>query len=219
MRTADRDDRRHSGRRYVLDGTLPRVSGMAALLVALLLLLGLVGLAASSPRLGLRNWLVVLFQVNSGLGSLPSEPLRLINPVDIAILVLVAVAFLGLWRGPGRPHRVWMGIAVALPLLGIPLLLVTHQAGRSAVLGGGIIVAVVMLTGGGTTSLGILGLLANVLLLIGDFATSDSRVPVAAAVGVGYVLLMVWFIAIGVHQLIGRRFSGDADHRRLAAGA
>lgn len=92
-----------------------------------------------------------------------------------------------------------MTIAVALPLLGIPLLLVTQQAGRSGVLGGGIVIAVLMLSSPDSTSSGIVGLVANVLLLIGDFATSESRAPVvAAAVTVGYVLLMVWFVAIGV---------------------
>jgi hypothetical protein len=113
--------------------------------VALLMLLGVVGLALSWPRLGLRNWLVVLFQVNSGVGSIPSEPLHIVNWLDVAILVLVAIALVGFWPGPGRPHRVWMAIAVALPVLGIPLLLVTQQAGRSGVLGGGIVNAVLML--------------------------------------------------------------------------
>jgi hypothetical protein len=63
-----------------------------------------------------------------------------------------------------------------------------------------------MLTSRGFMSAGIVGLLANLLLLIGDVATSDSRAPVvAAAVAVGYVLLVVWFVAIGVHLLGGRR--------------
>jgi hypothetical protein len=186
---------------------MSRFAGVAALTVALLLLLGVVGLAVSSPGLGLRNWLVVLFQLNSGRGSLPSEPLRLVNWLDAAILVLVALTFLSLWPGPGRPHRLWMAIAVALPLLGIPLFLLTHLAGRSGALGGGIIVAVVMMTSRGSTLVGIVGLFANVLLLIGDFATSDSRGPlVAATVALGYVLLVVWFTAIGADLLFRRRF-------------
>jgi hypothetical protein len=178
---------------------------VAALTAALLLLLGVVGLAVSSSGLGLRNWLVVLFQVNSGFGSLPTEPLRVFNGLDVAILVLVALAFVGLWPGPSRPRRVWMGIAVAAPLLGIPVLLLTELAGRSSVMVGGIIVAVLILTGRGSVFLGIAGVLANVLLLVADFATSDPPVAaVAAAVGVGYILLVAWFIAIGVHLLGGR---------------
>lgn len=179
-----------------------RVGGVAALTVALLLLLGVVGLAVSSSGLGLRNWLVVLFQVNSGVGSLPTEPFRVFNGLDIAILILVALAFFGLSSSLSRSRRVWTAIAVTVPLLGIPVLLLTELAGRSSVMVGGIIIAVLILTGRGSVYLGIVGLLANVLLLVADFATSDSdSATVAAAVGVGYVLLVAWFIAIGVHLL------------------
>jgi len=49
-----------------------RVGGVASLTVALLLLFGVVGLSVSTSRLGVRNWLVVLLQVNSRLSGLPS---------------------------------------------------------------------------------------------------------------------------------------------------
>jgi hypothetical protein len=182
-----------------------RVGGLAALIVALLLLLGVVGLAISSSGLGPRNWLIVLFQINSGVGSLPTQPLRVFNGLDVAILILVALTFSGLWPGPGRRHPVWAAVAVAVPLLGILVLLLTELAGRSSVMLSGIIIAVLMLTGRAAVFLGILGILANVLLLVADFATSDSRVAaVAAVVGVGYILLVAWFVAIGVHLLRGR---------------
>jgi len=158
-------------------GGLLRLGGAAAVAAAVVLLAGLAGLAVSSPGLGLRNWLVVLFQLNSGIGHLPPEPLRVLNPVDVAALVLVGLAFLGLWPGPNAAHRVWMGIAVALPLAGIAVLFVTGQSGRSSVMGAGLVVAVLMLIGRGMR-------------------------PVAVLVAVGYVLLITWFLLIAA-QLLG----------------
>jgi hypothetical protein len=207
IRNLGQRDTQRDNKRYLPDRAMPRVAGVAALTVAVLLILGAVGLAVSSHPRGLRNWLVVLFQVNAGTGNLPSEPLRLINWLDVPILVLVAVTFLGLWPGLGRLHKVWMAIAVALPLLGIPALLLTHQAGRSGVMGGGIVAAVLMLTTRGLTSLGIIGLLANGLLLVGDFTTADSRTPIAFAVAIGYGLLVIWYAAIGVRLLASRPLS------------
>lgn len=191
---------------------LSRVGGAASILAALLLTIGLVGLAVSPPGLGIRNWLVVLLQINAGLGGLPADPLRVLNPLDVAALILVGVAFLGLWPGPGRPHRLWMAIAVALPFLGIAVLLVTHQAGRSGVMGGGIVVAILMFSSRGSKPLACLGLASNVFLLVGDFATGGFRAPVVAGlVGVGYLLLGAWFVLIGLRLLRGQGFARDAQ--------
>ena len=175
---------------------------MAAILTAAVLLIGLVGFVISSPGLGLRNWLVVLFEINAAAGTLPPDPLRIFNPLDVAVLILVGVTFLGLWPALGRAHRIWMSIAVALPFVGIAVLIVTKQAGRSAVMGAGLVVAFMMLTNPGFRRLGYLGIVSNALLLTGDFATGGSRAPVVAAlVGVGYVLLIAWFALIAVRLL------------------
>ena len=193
---------------------LSRLGAVAAVAAAVVLLAGLAGLVVSSPDLGLRNWLVVLFQINSGIGRFPAEPLRVLNPVDVAALVLVGLAFLGLWPGPNAAHRVWMGVAVALPLAGIAVLLVTGQAGRSSVMASGLVVAILMLMGRGTRRLGVAGILANALLLAGDFATGDSPVPVVAVlVATGYLLLVAWFL------LIAARLLGGSPRRSIAAGA
>lgn len=183
---------------------LSTLGGAAAVAAAVVLLAGLVGFMVSSPGLGLRNWLVVLFQINSGIGYLPAEPLRVLNPIDVAALVLVGLAFLGLWPGPNAAHRVWMGIAVALPLVGIAVLFVTGQAGRSSVMGAGLVVAVLMAMGRDTRRIAVAGVLANALLLAGDFATGDSPAPIVAVlVAAGYVLLVTWFLLIGARLLAG----------------
>jgi hypothetical protein len=83
--------------------------------VSLLLPVALGGLGRTSPRLIPRNWLVVLLQINARAGSLPSTPLRVFNPLDVLVLVLAAVTFLGLWPALHPVSRIWAGIAVALP--------------------------------------------------------------------------------------------------------
>lgn len=181
---------------------LSRSAGVAGLLVTVLLLIGLVAIALSLPGLAFRNWLLVLFQINARVGALPADPLRVVNPLDVVVLVLVGVTFLGLWPDLGRVNRIWISIAVALPFVGIALLLVTNQAGRSSVMGAGLVVAFLMLKRRALKPLAYLGIPANALLLAGDLATGGSRAPVVAAlVGVGYVLLIAWFVLIGARLL------------------
>jgi hypothetical protein len=181
---------------------LSRSGGVAAVLVAVMLLAGLVGFAVPLPGLGLRNWLIVLFQINARVGALPADPLRAFNALDVAVLVLVGLTFLGFWPVLGRVNRIWIAIAVALPFAGIAVLLVTNLAGRSSVMGAGLVIAFLMLESRAFKPLAYPGILANALLLAGDLATGGSRAPVVAAlVGVGYVLLTAWFLLIGARLL------------------
>lgn len=190
-----------------------RVGGVASLTAAALLILGIVGLYFGSPGLGLRNWIVLLFQINSGIGFVPYSTLRIFNPLDVVILVLVALTFLGLWPGPGRSHRIWLSLAIALPIAGIVVLVVTGEAGRSGLMGAGIIVAALMLTSRAFRGLGYLGLLANLSLLFCDFSTSGRTIPlVAAFVVVGYLLLVTWLILLGLRMLDAKAI--PLDHVR-----
>lgn len=176
------------------------------MLVTALLLIGLVGIAVSLPGLGLRNWLVVLFEINAGMGGLPADPLRVFNPLDVTVLVLVGITFLGLWRVLGRVNRIWMALAVALPFVGMAALFVTKLAGRSGLMGAGLVIAFLMRKSRALVPLAYLGILANALLLAGDLSTGGSRAPVVAAiVAVGYILLIAWFFLIGARLLGGRR--------------
>ncbi len=182
---------------------LERAGGIAAALTAAVLVLGPVGLAIQEPGLGLRNWLVALFQENSGLGSLPSDALHILNVLDVVVLALVGLTFVGLWPMLGRQHRIWTTIAFALSFVGIPLLLVTGLQGRSGVMGGGILIAVLMFVSGKRAKwLASIGLIANSLLLAGDLGTGIlPGGPVAAAIAVGYALLLSWYVLLAVGLL------------------
>ena len=180
---------------------LSRLGGVSAILAAAVLLASPLSFFVALPGLGLRNWLVVLFALNAGTGGLPADPLRILNPLDFAVLVLVGIAFLGLRPALGKNEnsRIWTAVAAALPFIGIAILLVTKLAGRSSVMGAGLVIAFLMLKSRAFKPLASLGLLANVLLLGGDLATGGSRAPFTAAlVGVGYVLLIAWFLWIEI---------------------
>ncbi len=179
---------------------IEKVGGLAAILAAAILVIGIAGLALGAPSL--RLWLALLFGINAAVGTVSPQTLRATNPVDIAMLVLAALTFAGFWPGPGKPHKIWMGVAIALPLAGIAVLLATGLAGRSGLMGGGLVLSLLMLGDRESRPLGFLGIAANALLLVGDFATAGPGLPViAAVVAVGYLLLVAWFVWIGARLL------------------
>jgi len=192
-------------------GRLKQIGGIAALTAAGVLLAGIVGIAAGPS--GLRPWLAVLFGIDAGMGGVSMESLRAILPVDIMLLVLTATTFVGFWPGPGMPRRSWMALAIVLPVAGIAVLAATGLAGRSGLMGGLLVLSCLMLAEAASRSLGYVGLAASLLLLIGDFTTTGPQLwPVAVIVAVGYVLLIAWFLLIGMRLLTphrqGRRLDG-----------
>lgn len=170
----------------------PWAGAIAALLAAAILLIGIAGLATRRPRA--RPWLIVLFGINAGYGDVSPDTLRAVPPVDVALLLLVGVAYAGFWPGPGGNHEVWMVFAVAQPLLGIAILLATRLAGRSGLMGGALVLSILMVAEDTWTGTGWLGVTASALLLVGDFATTGRpRRPLAPVLAVGYGALIGWF--------------------------
>ncbi|MDU0312266.1 hypothetical protein RKE38_01105 [Phycicoccus sp. M110.8] len=167
------------------------LGGVAAALTAALL--G-VGAAGAVGRPGGRPWLVVLHDVNAGRRGVTLETLRGVHPVDVALLVLAAGAYAGFWPRLGAAHHVWLVLAVAQPVAGVPLLLVTRRVGRSGLMGGALVVSVLLLVEDVWVAAGWLGAAASALLLVGDFDTTGrpNRV-LAATITTGYAALFVWF--------------------------
>jgi hypothetical protein len=188
---------------------LYKVSGAAALILGLFFLAAIISLIAASLQHGTinaglslfqNNWLVVLFKLNAGFDGVQFDRLSGLNPLDIAIMVLVAIMALGLYTALRRTSRIWSLVAAVMPILGIILFIATKLAGRSGVMGTGLVISFVMLRSyifGRMTA--VLGILACVLLLAGDFGTTANShsTIVAILVGIGYVLLMTWFFLVG----------------------
>ncbi len=184
------------------------VSSTAAVVTAILFLGGTWPLIAAALRPGSGagtlagiqdNWLIVIFRLHGGFPGVGIGLLRGLDVLDIVILALVAVVYLGLYAALRRTTRIWAMVAAVQPFLGIALFLITRTAGRSAVMGAGLVISLVML--GSQVfdrATAYLGIAASILLLVGDF-TAGAIPPttvVAAIVGLGYVLLMVWLVLV-----------------------
>lgn len=87
-----------------------------------------------------------------------------------------------------------MILAIAQPLLGTALLLVTRLWGRSGLMGGALVLSILILVDSTWTAVGWLGVIASLLLLVGDFGTTGrpSRL-LATLLAVGYGALVAWF--------------------------
>lgn len=99
----------------------------------------------------------MLFGVNAGYGDVSQDTLRAIQPIDVLLLVLAGVTYASFWPGPGADHKIWMTLAIAQPLLGIAVLLITHLWGRSGLMGGALVLSILMLVDGPWTAAGWLG--------------------------------------------------------------
>jgi hypothetical protein len=183
-----------------LGESLRRVGAISAVLEVAALSFGILGLVVATPVL--RLWLASLFGINAELGAMSLESLSGIRLIDIVVLALAALTFAGFWPGPGKPHKLWMDLAILLPLAGIAVLFATNLFGRSGLMGGGLVLSVLLLGDRMLRPLGYLGVVANVLLLTGDFATSGvGSALVASVIAVGYVMLLVWFAWIAARFL------------------
>ncbi len=185
---------------------LYKVGAATALIILVLFLTGIIGIIT----VGLQstttndwftqlqnNWLVVLFKLNAGVSGVQTNSLNVINLLDIVIMALFCTMSLALY---GALRHIGSFIAAVLPLLGIPIFLITSTAGRSTLLLGGLIISIIMLRGKGFSRLSsYVGIVASVLLLFaGDIATAlfSSSNVIAVFIGIGYVLWMVWFFLI-----------------------
>lgn len=176
------------------------MGGVAALVTAAMLLAGIGGFAARFRRL--RPWLAVLFGINAGWGDVSRDTLRGINPIDVLLLLLAGVTFIGFWPGPGTRQLAWTALAIALPFAGIVILLATGLAGRSGLMGGTLVLSILMLLDDGWTGAGYMGIAASALLLVGDVGTSGRRSRLMATiVATGYVALSGWFLWIAARLL------------------
>ena len=173
------------------------IAGTSALVAGLIFLAGILGLVRSD------NWLVTIFKLQAGSNTVPLSQLYQLNGLDPALLVLVATAYAGLYCALHRSHRILALIALMQPPLGLLLFLVTHNAGRSSVMGAGLVISLAILGGGPFGKrLGWIGLLSSALLLAGDLGTDLApSTALAIATGLGYVLLIAWLLAIGLRLL------------------
>jgi hypothetical protein len=180
---------------------LYRTGGMAAVLAGVFFLIGVVQLLVVGGGLTLLqdNWLIIIFKVHAGMGGNQIDKLQVFNTVDLVILALVAVMYLGLYLALHTTSKIWSIIALIQPFLGIGLFIGTGSAGRSAVMGAGLVISAVMLRGNRFSKvIGWIGLVACTLLFAGDL--SAGAIPPSAILAslfvIGYVLLIAWLFLV-----------------------
>jgi hypothetical protein len=195
---------------------LYKISGVAALIAGALLLIAMASLIVEALQPDwispFQNWLIVIFKLHAGFSAVEINLLHVLNFLDIAILALVGTMYLGLYAALMRTSRIWSIIALVQPFLGIVIFIATANAGRSTVMGAGLVISAVMLRSNIFKRVtAYVGILANVILLIGDFSAGiiPSSITVATLFGIGYVLLTTWFFLIA-QGLFSRKWSSLA---------
>ena len=111
-----------------------------------------------------------------------------------------------------KSGQFWSIVALAQAILAPVLFVATQSFGRSGVMGAGLVASAVMLGShrfGKATAY--VGILASILLLIGDFSVGivHSNI-IAILIGIGYVLLIIWFLIVARRLLqLGRPSHGS----------
>lgn len=201
----------HSEIAYFRWNWIYKISGAAALISGILLLIAIINLltrafqpqTTNGPLTSLQNnWLIVIFKLLAGFSDVQISLLHGLNVLDIAFLALVGTINIGLYNILRRTSKIWSIIALVQPFLGIFIFIATKTAGRSTVMGVGLVSSIVMLRSDiFNKETAYIGILASVLLFVGDFSAGiPPNNIIAALFGIGYVLLIIWFF------LIARKF-------------
>jgi len=192
---------------------LYKISGAAALIAGMLLLMGIVSLIASVLQtstvngwlsLFQNNWLIVIFKLHAEFSGIHADLLHGLNPLDIVFLVLVGFICLSLSTAFRKASKTWLLIAFALSLIGIILFIATQIVGRSTVMLVVLISSFVMLSNEIFSKVTIYtGILAGIFLLVGDLSVGFHSNIITTLFGIGYLLLIAWFFLIA-QRLFGR---------------
>ena len=145
------------------------------------------------------NWLAKFFQLHARINGVQLSQQYTLNLLDLGILLLVAITFLGLYAAVRADSKIWSVVALIQPFLGIVTYVAT-TVGRIAVVTAILVMSLVMLFRHTRFSkaTAYIGLPASVLLIVGDVSTRHvfSNV-IAVLVGIGYVLLIIWLFLVG----------------------
>ena len=185
-----------------------KIGGMAALVTGVLLLLGMTSLIDSLLQPGntdgwlllfQNNWLVKIFKLHAEFRCIQAD-LYGMNLLDMVVLLFVSILCLGLSTTFRRVGKTWSMIAFALSLIAILLFSITLSAGRSTVMLAVLINSLVMFGEKTISRVTIyVGILASVLLFVGDLTVGIHSDMITTLFGLGYVLLILWFFLIAGH--------------------
>jgi len=201
---------------------LYKISAAASLIAGMLLLIGMKSLIVSFLHLGTisslfstfpDNWLIVIFKLQAGFSGVKINLLTGLDVLDITLLALACIMFLGLYTALRRTNEIWSIVAAIQPFLGMVLFIVTKNAGRSAMMGAALVISLVMLKSTSfKKSIAALGIASSAMLLIGDFTAGVfPSIMIAALFAVAYVIFTAWFFLIAFSLFyLGQSGSGNS---------
>ena len=142
------------------------------------------------------NWLLKIFKLQAHIVN-NHDILLGINLYDIGILLLFIFVCYALFEKFKFQYKLWFLIAISLLILGIVIFNITHLAGRSAFMASGLIISFLFFSKNIHSKVpGFTGIIANVLLLTGDFTVDANIKIISFLFGVGYLLLIIWIFLI-----------------------
>lgn len=185
-------------------GLLYSISSLAAISVGVLFLAAAVDLTLKAIFPDIKdtwlssvqdNWLIIIFKLQAGFSGIQADILYRRNLLDILILALIAVIYIGLYLALKGTSKIWSMVAMAQLILGLLLFIITSNAGRSGVMGAELVISIVMLRSKYfNKQVALAGISSAVLLLAGDFGVSLApSTGLAVLTGIGYILLVFWF--------------------------
>lgn len=182
-----------------------KIGEVVALITGTLLLIGVIGLIITILQPSLENgwlsilqnnWLIKIFTLHADFRGAHAD-LYGLNYLDVVLLLLVSIIFLSLSTTFRNTRKVLSLVAFALSVIAIILFLATRIAGRSTVMLAVLINSLVMLRDKTFPKAIIyLGILASVLLFVGDLTVGIHSNIITILFGIGYVLLTIWFFLI-----------------------
>jgi len=120
-----------------------------------------------------------------------------INLYDIGIIFLFIFVCLALFEKFKYQYKVMFLISILLLILGLVIFVITNLAGRSAFMVSGLIISCLFFSKNTQSKIaGLTGIIANILLLAGDFTVGANIKIIPFLFGVGYLLLIIWIFMI-----------------------
>jgi hypothetical protein len=184
---------------------LKKIGFIASMTLGLILLAALISFVISEfyPAIDNKiallfssNWLLTIFKIHAGLISDNPNPLFGINLYDILILILLFIVCSSLFTISQKKNRIWLVISMTLLFLGIIIFSLTQLAGRSAFMASGIFISISLIRVQIKTA-GLIGIVSNLLLLLGDFTVGPHISFFAPLFLFGYILLTKSFAPSG----------------------
>ncbi|MGE5458398.1 MAG: hypothetical protein ACM3RX_08590 [Methanococcaceae archaeon] len=142
------------------------------------------------------NWLLKIFKIQTNIINNP-DCLLGVNLYDIGIILLFISICISLFAKFRYQYKAWFLISLTLLVFGLGIFLITHIAGRSTFMLGVLIISFFLVLKTTQNKIaGLLGIIASIFLLIGDFTVGSNLKIIALLFGGGYFFIITWLFMI-----------------------